>query len=378
MKINDARDLTIDLLDMAIDHGEYVATRFLSGPGLGKTSMVIQAVEIVAKRRGIPMRAKVVRLSEVEQPDVKGYGLAPEAGGLGSAWDKIAHGEELSGPELRAARMQFSLPSWAWDKEVDGEYGVLFLDEFSQCADDLQKVAAQLLLERSVGEYTLPRGVIVIAAGNRETDRSGVRKTMAFVQNRVMDITIEPNKDALVDWMERNNISPHIVSFVEAHPGIVLRDSVPDKPGPFCTPRTMVMLGRLIGKTTMERFTECAQGLIGEGAGAQFVAHLRVIDELPKYTAIVANPEKAHLPPQDRPDACYAIMQIIAHNVTPDTAKPAFKYLGRLGKEFQAAGLRSAIKRCPTIAMNPDFATWLRDNRALLEAANLMDGVKRS
>ena len=377
MKINDARDLVIDLLEAAIKDHVYVAARFLSGPGMGKTSMVRQAAEIVSKRLGIHVSCKVVRLSEVEQPDVKGYGLAPETGELQEVWERIAKGQEADSAMIRAARMQFSLPSWAWDKEIDGEYGILFLDEFSQCADDLQKVAAQILLERSVGDYTLPPGVIVIAAGNRESDRSGVRKTMAFVQNRVMDIVIDPNKDALVDWMERNNVSPHVVSFVEAHPGTVLQDRVPDKAGPFCTPRSLVMLGTLIGRMSMERFTECAQGLIGEGAGAQFVAHLRVIEELPKFSEIVANPEKAHVP-KDRPDASYAVMHIIAHNVTPETARPAFKYLGRLGREFQAAGLRSAIKRCPTIAMNPDFATWLRENKALLEAANLMDGVKKS
>lgn len=375
MKINDARDLVIDLLEAAIKDNVYVATRFLSGPGMGKTSMVRQAAEIVSKRHGLRVSCKVVRLSEVEQPDVKGYGLAPEVEGLRLAWEAQAAGK-LSGEALRAARMQFSLPSWAWDRETDGEYGILFLDEFSQCADDLQKVAAQILLERSVGDYTLPPGVIVIAAGNRESDRSGVRKTMAFVQNRVMDITIEPNKDALVDWMERNNVSPHVVSFVEAHPGIVLKDSVPDKPGPFCTPRSLVMLGTLIGRMSMERFTECAQGLIGEGAGATFVSHLRVIEELPKYADIVADPMKAHLP-KDRPDASYAVMQIIAHNVTPDTARAAFKYLGRLGREFQAAGLRSAIKRCPTIAMNAEFGAWLRENKALLEAASVFDGVSK-
>jgi hypothetical protein len=353
MNINEAGKLINDLLDMAIDDGKYVALRLNSGPGLGKTSIVRQAALQAGRKRGVKVTAKVVRLSEVEQPDVRGYGIPPAG-------------------NISTNKMEFSLPFWAWDKEKDGEYGILFLDEFSQCADDIQKVAAQLLLERSVGEYTLPAGVIVVAAGNRESDRSGVRKTMAFVQNRLMDIDINPYKDALIEWMEKNGISPHVISFVESHPGLVLQDKVPDRPGPFCTPRTVVMLGTLIGKMSMDRFTECATGLLGESAGAKFVAHLRVIEQLPKFSEIVADPKNAKLPPDDRPDGNYAVMQIIAHNVTGPTTKPAFEYLRRMGKEFQAAGLRSSLRRCPQIVQQPEFATWLRDNRSLLEAAHVV------
>jgi hypothetical protein len=359
VNIKEAGNLTVNLLNLAIDEGKYVAVRFSSGPGLGKTSMVRQSAERVAKQRGVKVTAKVVRLSEVEQPDVKGYGFLPKGNDNTAA----------------SAKMQFSLPFWAWDREVDGDYGILFLDEFSQCADDLQKVAAQILLERSVGDYVLPPGVIVVAAGNRESDRSGVRKTMAFIQNRLMDIQISISKDALVEWMEKNGISPHIVSFVEAHPGDVLQEKVPDKPGPFCTPRSLVMLDPLIGKMTMEQFTECAAGLIGEGTGGKFVAHLRVIEDLPKYSEIVANPKGCKVP--ERPDANYAVMQIIAHNVDGATAKQAFEYLKRMGKEFQAATLRTSLRRCPQIVQHPDFAVWLRENRQLLEAANLIDSRSR-
>ena len=355
MNIKEAGNLIVDLLNLAIDERQYVALRLNSGPGLGKTSVVRQSAERVAKLRGVKCTAKVVRLSEVEQPDVKGYGYLPKG----------------NDNTVESAKMQFSLPFWAWNTEVDGEYGILFLDEFSQCADDLQKVAAQILLERSIGDYVLPPGVIVVAAGNRESDRSGVRKTMAFVQNRLMDINIAVSKDALVEWMERNGISPHVVSFVEAFPGDVLQDKVPDKPGPFCTPRSLVMLGQLIGKMSMERFTECATGLIGEGTGGKFVAHLRVIEDLPKYSEIVANPKGCKVP--ERPDANYAIMQIIAHSVDGTTAKPAFEYLRRMGKEFQAATLRTSLRRCPQIVQHPEFAVWLRENRQLLEAANLID-----
>lgn len=349
MKINDAEKMIATLLDLAIDEGQYVTPRILSTPGLGKSSIVKSAAALVAKRRGVKVGCKVVRLCEIEQPDVKGYGLADVANN----------------------KMVFTLPFFAIDVEKDGEFGILFLDEQPQANDDVNKVAAEIMLDRRVGDYQLPAGWIVAAAGNREQDRSGARKTMAFIQNRIMDIEITPDKDALVDWMEKNKIHHSVISFTEAFPSVVLSDKVPDKAGPFCTPRSICTLSRLIDKMSMAMFTECAGGLIGEGAAAQFVAHLRVVDELPSFAQIIAAPLKTPVP--TRPDAAYATMRMISANVDKDNAMAAFQYLARMPAEFQASALRHSVRRTPQIVQHPEFAVWLRSNKKLLEAANLLD-----
>ena len=123
----------------------------------------------------------------------------------------------------------------------------------------------------------------------------------------------------------------------------------------------------------MEVFTEAAMGLIGEGTAAQFVAFLRVVEQLPTFDEIVARPKKCRLPESDRPDAQYATMQMIAHRVDDDTATPAFEYLKRMPKEFQVAGLKATLRRCPAILRSRDFTAWVKDNKELLIAANLID-----
>src|SRR5271165_6707586 len=277
MKISEAKKLLVILMEVAIDKQEYMCVRLLSMPGLGKSTIVKEAAAELSKRLKQKVGCKVVRLCEVEQPDVKGYGLPPEG-------------------NISTSKMEFSLPFWAIDIEKDGEYGFLFLDEQPQANDDVNKVAAELMLDRRVGDYQLPPGWIVVAAGNREKDRSGARKTMAFIQNRITDIEIAPNKDALVDWMEKNNIHHSIISFTEAHPAVVLSDKVPDKPGPFCTPRSICRISPFIDTMGMEMFTEFAAGTIGEGSAAQYIAHLRVVDELPSYASIVASPKTCKVP----------------------------------------------------------------------------------
>ena len=352
MKINDAEKLLITLLEVGVSSGHYATVRLLSAPGLGKSSIVKSAAATLTKKLGTKVGCKVVRLCEVEQPDVKGYGLPPES-------------------NRATSKMEFSLPFWAWDKEKDGEYGFLFLDEQPQANDDVNKVAAEIMLDRRVGDYQLPPGVIVVAAGNREADRSGARKTMAFIQNRIVDINITPNKDALVDWMERNGIHHTIISFTEAFPSEVLADKIPEKQGPFCTPRSMCLLSPYIDTMSMEMFTEFAGGAIGEGQAAKFIAHLRVVDELPTYEQIIQNPLKTKVP--ERPDAAYATMRMVAHNVSQETAMQAFQYLARMPQEFQAAALRHSVRRTPQIVQHKEFAVWLRGNKKLLEAANLLD-----
>lgn len=44
--------------------------------------------------------------------------------------------------------------------------GILFLDELNRAADDVLHAAFQLVLDRAVGEYILPEGWSVVAAGN--------------------------------------------------------------------------------------------------------------------------------------------------------------------------------------------------------------------
>ena len=352
MKINDAKKLVMTMIKVAIEQQEYVCVRLLSSPGMGKSTIVKEAAAEMSKELGERVGCKVVRLCEVEQPDIKGYGLPPQG-------------------NISTSKMEFSLPFWAIDIEKEGKYGYLFLDEQPQANDDVNKVAAELMLDRRVGDYQLPPGWIVVAAGNREQDRSGARKTMAFIQNRICDINIEPNKDALVDWMEKNRIHHSIISFTEAHPASVLSDKVPEKPGPFTTPRSMCRLSPYIDQMGMEMFTEFAAGMIGEGKAAEYIAHLRVVDELPTYAEIVAKPKTTKVP--ERPDAQYATMRMISHNIDGNTAMQAFEYLSRMPKEFQASALRHTVRRTPQIVQHPQFAVWLRNNKPLLEAANLLD-----
>lgn len=354
MRINEARDLIVKLHQMAVESGVYISVQLVGPPGVGKSSIVEQAAEVLSSVYGEQVACKSFHLTTVEPPDVRGFGLP------------------ATGPNGKRI-MTFTTPPWAV-QDGEPEKGILFLDEFGQATHDVQKPAAELLLHRRVGTYSLPPGYIVVAASNREGDRSGVVKELGFITNRRMSITIEPELDAWVHWAEKvGNVHPLAVAFAKYRPGLVFTDKLPEKSGPFCTPRTLVMASQLIGHLDGSVFLEAATGLMGE-AGTELVAFLRVASELPKFEEIVARPDKVRVP--EKPDACYAAMQMVAHQVSNATAEACFTFLRRLPTEFQVAGLKATLNKCSEIINNKSFTDWLKQNKALVSAANLLGRSK--
>jgi hypothetical protein len=359
MNLKNAKQLIKTLYKRQIETGIRFTAELESGPGLGKSEGTLQCAEELSMPTdkggiGEEVGFRAYFLSTLEQPDVRGFGLPT----------KDSDGTSI---------MEFTKAPWM-PRAQDSEHGILLLDEFRQAAHDVQKPAAELALNGRVGESELPITWMVLMASNREKDRSGVQRELAFISNRRMLIRITPDLDSWVEWAERKDIHWASIAFAKANPGLVFGEDVPEKGGPFCTPRTLVKMSYLIDSMPMALFTEAASGLVGEGTAAQFVSFLRVVEQLPKFEEIVKQPDKCRLPDKDRPDAQYATMQMIAHRVTGDSAKSAFTYLKRMSKEFQVAGLKATLRRCPEIVQSADFAKWLQDNRQLIMNANLIDG----
>ena len=358
MNLKEAKNLVKTLYRRQLETGERFSVEFESGPGLGKSEGLAQVAQELSQgpeKGGIGKEVgfRPFFLSTLEQPDVRGFGIP---------------GTDKSGKAI----MHFTEAPWA-PREGDPEHGLLSLDEFRQSSHDVQKPAAELLLNGKVGDTELPLSWMVVAASNREKDRSGVQRELAFISNRRMLIKITPDLESWVEWAEVRDVHWAAIAYAKANPGDVFSEDVPEKSGPFCTPRSLVKMSYLIDQMPMKLFTEASAGLIGEGVAAKFVAFLRVVEQLPKFEDIVKDPKKCKLPDADRPDAQYAVMQMIAHRVDEDSAKPGFEYLTRMSKEFQVAGLKATLRRCPGIVQSKEFAGWLRENKALIMNANLLD-----
>jgi hypothetical protein len=353
MNIRQAKELIRRLYLKQIETGERFTVELESGPGLGKSEMVDQLATELGDYLGKPFANHDFFLNSKEAPDIGGFGLPAD---------------DEDGSKI----MLYTKAPWM-PRAGDPQHGFVFLDEFRQSQHDVQKPSAELLLKGRVNESWLPITYMVLAASNREKDRSGVQRELMFVSNRRMLIKITPDLDSWVDWAERKgDIHWIAIAFAKHRPGLVFQDDVPEQSGPFCTPRSFVKMQYLIDDLPEDLFTEAAAGYVGEGVAAEFCSFMRVVDEIADFDEIVASPGTARLPKSDRPDAQFATMQMIAHRVDAETATPAFEYLKRMPEEFQVAGLRATLKRQPQVLNNKDFASWVKDNKKLIVNANLM------
>ena len=217
----------------------------LSPPGVGKSDVVRQA----AAAEGLECKSLL------------GTQIAPE---------------DVSGvPRIVGERSVFCPPRVLLPENA--AKFCLFLDELPACAPDVQKAFYSLLLERRIGEYHLPEGTWVVAAGNRAEDKALVRTISSALINRVLILNIRIDVAEWLTWAQANKVREDVVKFIEQSPEALLRP-VPDKPVPFSTPRAWASLGRALdlvgarGQLTMPLVRALAVGRVSEDDARRFAA----------------------------------------------------------------------------------------------------------
>lgn len=91
---------------------------------------------------------------------------------------------------------------------------ILFLDEINAAAPSIQAAAYQLILNRKIGSYTLPDGVVVICAGNRAGDRGVTYNMPAPLANRLTHVEMEANANDWLEWAIDAKIHPYVIAHI--------------------------------------------------------------------------------------------------------------------------------------------------------------------
>ena len=80
--------------------------------------------------------------------------------------------------------------------------GILFLDEVNRAQDDVQQAIFELVLDKSIGQYVLPTGWSIVAAGNyMEGYITNGFNDSAFL-DRFCHISLSAGESTLIDWIE--------------------------------------------------------------------------------------------------------------------------------------------------------------------------------
>ena len=118
--------------------------------------------------------------------------------------------------------------------------GLLFLDELNAAPSMVQAAFYQLILDRKLGEYTLPDDWVIVAAGNRDSDRATTSRMPSPLRNRFVHLTFEVDTEDWSNWAISNKIRPEVIAFIRFRPELLNQF---DKDAfAFPTPRTWEFL----------------------------------------------------------------------------------------------------------------------------------------
>lgn len=245
------------------------------------------------------------------------------------------------------------------NQERDGAEGILFLDELNAAPASVQAACFGLVLDRRVGEYTLPDGWRIIAAGNRQSDKAAAQRMPTALANRFAHVDIEADPDTFTRWANENDIDPLVIAFVRFRPAMLHMMEGSDLRA-FPTPRAWARVSKVAQAEPKLRLA-LVTGLVGEGAPAEFEGFVRVYNELPSLDFVIANPEKAPVPQE--PAARFAISTGLARKAKRDNFAAIMTYIRRLPREFEIMLAFDAVTRDKSISQTKAFGDWAYRNQ---------------
>lgn len=331
-----------------------------SAPGRGKTSVMTSAPAMISKLTGKNIGLVVISGPLLTPADSIGY-LVPKKG-------VTSEGNEIM-------ESVYTDPFWFRTREgkriheYDG--GIILVDEMDKADVDVKKVIGEAALTGRLGPHMLPEGWVIWMAGNRQSDRSGSTKELDHLINRRMEIDVDDDPESWAEWANNNGVPPLYKAFALANPQVVWSPGVPEKQGPWCTPRSLVEAAHYHATIAQggdlpddPATNEEIMGMIGDAAAGQLMAFVKLEREMPKFEDIVSRPNDVKVPA--KPDAMMLIAYNLAHRVDMDTIDPVIAYVDRMPKEFAVTFGKAAVARNTRLITSKGMMKWISQNASLM------------
>jgi len=184
--------------------------------------------------------------------------------------------------------------------ESDKVINILFLDEISAAPPSVQSAAYQITLDRTVGEHRLPENCIVIAAGNRVTDKSVAYAMPKALANRLCHFEIKGDPNTWHDWAVKNGIHRFVVGYLEYNTVALMRFDPSQTSLAFPTPRSWEMVSNILNTVSedVQAVYPMIVGCVGQGTASNFKTWTELYRRLPSVEEIFAGrePEVPQLP----------------------------------------------------------------------------------
>ena len=242
--------------------------------------------------------------------------------------------------------------------------GILFLDELAQAPPLVQSACLQLVLDRKLGEYTLPDCWSVVAASNRVEDRAGTHRLVSPLLNRFVHLDLDVDGDDWQTWAGPAGIAPEVRAFLRFRPALLFQFDPATQPRAFPTPRSWQFVSEVFARLPTHLVHQVVAGCVGDGPAAEFVAFLRLYRELPDVGVVLQSPDTAPVPTD--PAVLYALVGALVEQCKQDRAplSALVKYATRLPDEFALLAIRDALAVQPKLVSLPAVQQWVSRARA--------------
>jgi hypothetical protein len=236
---------------------------FLWGPpGIGKSELV---ENITAELGGHMID---LRLGQMEPTDIRGIPFYNKDSG----------------------KMDWAPPVELPDEELASQYPVvvLFLDELNSAAPSVQSAAYQLILNRRIGKYRLPDNVVMVAAGNRESDKGVTYRMPTPLANRFIHQEMKVDFASWQEWAVMNKIHKDVVGYLSFAKQDLYDFDAKSASRAFATPRSWSFVSELLDdEGDNDTLTNLIAGTVGEGLAVKFMAHRKVASKMPNPADIL-------------------------------------------------------------------------------------------
>ncbi len=147
-----------------------------------------------------------------------------------------------------SSTMSWAPPVELPNEELAAQYPViiLFLDEMNSAAPAVQAAAYQLGLNRRVGTYVRPANVVMVAAGNRESDRGVTYRMPAPLSNRFVHLELRVDFDCWQEWAIKHRIHKDVIGFLNFSKQSLFNFDPRSPSRSFATPRSWTFVSELL------------------------------------------------------------------------------------------------------------------------------------
>lgn len=308
-------------------------TTFLRGPsGIGKSEVVFQTSALLSDHVTNWKGVVDLRLAQMEPTDLRGVPYVD--------------------PETKRT-------TWARPDFLPSEgAGILFLDEITSAPPSIQAAAYQLCLTPE--DFGIPSDWMVIAAGNRKSDRGVTYNLAAPLQNRMCDISVDTTLDDFLNHAIGHDIRPEILSFLKDRPDLLHKFTPTGDMQPFPTPRAWFAVSHVLDcDFPVQDRVEQIKGDIGEEAALVFETHLRTWESMPRIDDIL---DGKHVDMPKDLSVRYCVAMGLATRLDKDNFDNAWGFLSQMPADIQTLTIKLAHKRDKSITKSAAFGKWAVDN----------------